>query len=630
MRNFFCLIFLSACCYTAYGQDTTAVTLQEVRIEDKRIQDFQTGEKIETVSSQYLKNRQGGNMAELLTKAGGLNIRSYGVGGLSTPSVRGTGSNHTPVMWEGLNLQSPMNGSLDLTLVPVSFIDNVAIQYGGSGSVLGSGALGGAIHINTDLKNIHQGVGGSLFQQFGSFGKQYTGLNLSYGKGIVKAKVRAFTHQADNDFEFFNRFNNREEEMDNAQVDQRGVMSEWYFDLPKSQSITAKYWYQYNDIHLPNAASLGGKAIETQTDEFHRAVVHYQNNRPKGVFEIRSGLVNHYLNYKDYVAPASISKSNTWINDIHKIFRLKPNHELQVGFNYTYDQAETESYGSNIPDRHRLALFVGSKWLLMKKLEVNLMARQSYIDDELVPFLPSLGLQYFISPEWQTKTKVARSYRVPTFNDLYWTGSGATGNLDLIPEEGWSVEQGFIFQKANLQAEFTGFYNVIDNWIQWVPRGSIWLPENVEQLQSRGVELSLKYHYNILPNWSLQATGKYAYTKATKEKVGSVQDETQLHKQTIYTPENQASVSLSSNYKNLSLVYLFKYTGEQATTGDNTLSIDAFATSDLSLVYMQSLGKHSVSLSGSVKNMLDQAYEIRSGRPMPGRHYQISIQYQFN
>ncbi|UII21729.1 TonB-dependent receptor [Fulvivirga ligni] len=613
-----------------YAQDSLAVKqLHGIEIQDKRIEDFQTGEKIDAVSPEYINGLQGGSAAELLMKTGGVNVRSYGISGLSTPSLRGTGSSHTAVIWEGLNLQSPMNGSLDLTLVPVSFISNLSIQYGAAGTTMGSGALGGAIHMSSN-SNISHGFGAGLFQQTGSFGKSYTGLNVSYGSGKSEVSVKGFLHHSDNDFQYFNRFSNKEETQENSEIDQHGVLAEWRYQIKDNQRISAKYWYQFNNVNLPRPASAGGEAVENQQDEFHRAVIHWQRNSEHGVLEARSGLVSHELTYTDQVAEPSISQSSTWINEIHKVSKISDNHEFQVGLNYTFDHAETQNYGDNISDRHRISAFLGSKWLLFNKMEVNVSARQLYVDDYFAPFLPSLGVQYFASNHIYTKTKVARSYRIPTFNDLYWKGGGSSGNMDLMPEEGWSFEQGLVMEKSGFKTEITGFYNIIDNWIQWVPFANGWSPQNVEQLQSRGVEGNLSYSLQLKPNWELGASLKYSYTKATKEKVGENAEEQELHKQAIYTPKNQGVFSVFSNYNGVSLLYLLSYTGEQFVTGDNKKTIPSFLISDISLGYGKAFGKQKINFQASVKNAFNKQYEIRNARPMPGRYYQLSIQYQIN
>ena len=94
-------------------------------------------------------------------------IKSYGLGSLATTSFRGGSASHTAILWNGFNLGSPMNGQLDLSLVPVSLANNVSIQYGGAGALWGSGAVGGAILLNSEPE-FDQGLTVDAGTAFGS------------------------------------------------------------------------------------------------------------------------------------------------------------------------------------------------------------------------------------------------------------------------------------------------------------------------------------------------------------------------------------------------------------------------------------------------------------------------------
>lgn len=70
-------------------------------------------------------------------------VRANAPGTLATLSARGLGPSHTPVFWQGFNLQSPQNGVIDASLLPVWPGDRVELRYGGQSAALSSGAMGG-------------------------------------------------------------------------------------------------------------------------------------------------------------------------------------------------------------------------------------------------------------------------------------------------------------------------------------------------------------------------------------------------------------------------------------------------------------------------------------------------------
>ena len=611
-------------------------TLDEVHITGSRLERFASGDKVAPVLTHTIGTVEHTYLSELLTNYSGLNVRSYGPSGLSTASLRGTGNHHTAVFWEGINLQSAMNGSLDLTLVPVSFIDNVALQYGGAGSLFGSGTLGGAIHLASD-QTATTGWNSQLYQHIGSFGSRYTGVNAGYHRQRTFAThVRAFSHQADYDFPFYNIYTNREARRQNAGIRQQGILVENQWTPAAQHTLSAKYWYQDNLVHVPEVAAAGGEARTTQADAFHRAVVHWQHQQKSQEWHVRTALLHHQLVYDDKISLLASSQSTSWITEAEHTYYLSEENWLHTGLNHTYETAEVDNYASPV-QRNRTALFLSYRTQLLPLLEATVGARETLIDGHWSPFLPSLGLRYAIGAAWQLTSKVARSYRVPTFNDLYWAGAGGEGNPNLQPETGWSTELGVRLETPTpkhrqASAELTLFSNSIDQWIGWIPvTGSVWTPINVEQVWARGVELSSTVLYRFASQLSARVWGSYSYTKSTKEGIEAGGSLTELHKQLIYTPYHQAKASVNLGYRQMTLGYSWRLTGEQFTTSSNRRVLPAYQVSDLSLAYTWPVHpKHQVLINGKVNNLWDKAYDVRQGYPMPGRNYQLSLMYQFN
>lgn len=620
----------------AQEADTTAIILDEIRVNDSRLDNFTTGEKVETVPDEKLAVSEADNLTGLLARYSAVNIRSYGASGLSTASVRGTGSSHTAVFWEGINLQSPVNGELDLTLVPVSFVDEVSLQYGGAGSLYGSGTLGGAIHLSNVPDRLQNGFGGRIFQQTGSFGSRYTGVNFHFRHRQVLTQTRLFSRRADNDFEYYNRFTARHETQENAGIDQQGILSEVYLIMNKNRQLSLKYWYQDNIVEIPKSASEGLRSRATQADEFHRAVLKYKSGQDNRHLNVQTAVVSHHLNYDNRVNITSSSKSLSWITEVEASYRLHRNWWIDAGVNSAFERADVDGHAGVKPSRSRTAVYASSKMLLADRLEVALGVRESYNDGELSPFLPSLGLNYALSPDIQLKSKVARSFRLPTFNNLYWKSAGSEGNPDIRPELGWSSELGLRTEKKlndiSLWAEATAFSNYISQWIQWIPiRSSVWTPVNVEEVWARGLELNGSFVYRASDSWRLRFFTMYSYTRSTKEAIGEDGNPAELGKQVIYTPVHQWKSALDIIWKNLNLGYSYLFVGEQFIKGDNTRALPHYGISDVSLSWKLRIGqKHQLNVLARANNIMDIQYEVRNARPMPGRNYNIGLAYKFN
>ena len=94
---------------------------------------------------------------------------------------------------------------------------------------------------------------------------------------------------------------------------------------------------------------------------------------------------------------------------------------------------------------------------------------------------------------WETRLRasVARSYRAPTFNDLYWPPSAFTaGNPNLQPEKAWSYELGGEKRFGSLEVvKVGGFYRDVSDLILWAPRPDfVYRPSNIQSAQIWGAE----------------------------------------------------------------------------------------------------------------------------------------------
>ncbi|MBC7126075.1 MAG: TonB-dependent receptor, partial [Bacteroidales bacterium] len=231
-----------------------------IRVEEVTI--YSTYRQLHTIGTNTIKidtlrltNFEGKSLTELLQSTG-VNIRSYGVGGLATIAVRGGGSSHTAVVWNGINLQSPLNGGVNLSQFPVSLFSSVSVQHGGNGTVYGSGAVSGIVILEN---------GGLLLQQNGTragftYGSGNTrGANASVKIGNSKSAL-SFKYSgliADNDFEFINtyKFGNPRERITNAQAAQHGILADAVLRFGNNALWNISGWFTHNDKNVQTLMS---------------------------------------------------------------------------------------------------------------------------------------------------------------------------------------------------------------------------------------------------------------------------------------------------------------------------------------------------------------------------------------
>jgi iron complex outermembrane receptor protein len=156
----------------SFENDT--IKIREVLITGTKISDDLNGYKKINIDSSLLKNYSHSSLGELLSATSVIFVKSYGMGGTATPSFRGTGASHTQITWNSINLNNPMLGQSDLSLMPSGLADEIKVYFGGASMMLNSGGTGGTINIETKPVWKKQ-TSVTLNPGLGSYGR-YTGL----------------------------------------------------------------------------------------------------------------------------------------------------------------------------------------------------------------------------------------------------------------------------------------------------------------------------------------------------------------------------------------------------------------------------------------------------------------------
>ena len=617
----------------------SVLRLQEVVIEQSRLGGYAISKYTLRVDSLTHQLASAGSLADLLRKFGYGHLRGYGPGGLATASFRGTGSSHTAVLWNGINLLSPLSGQLDLSQVPVSFVDDASVQTGGAASLYGNGSIGGSIHLNNKAR-FNEGLKLNTFLSAGSFNSRYQDLGASWSGKKFISSTKVFLSDSKNDFEYLNKnvFPDKVEKRDHNALHQKGILQQNYFQLSSQHLLTLKFWYQDNTYEVPNSSGVPGKAEAVEKNTFYRAVAGWHFNHRQVDFNYQSAFVKHKLDYTDpLINVISNSTFNTFINNMEVNFSATKNVSMTSGLNYTWEQGLADAYGIDIPQRNRVALFSALKWLLLDKWELAFAFREELVNGSMTPFAPSVTAKWKASKTISFYGSVSRNYRIPTFNDLYWKGAGGLGNPDLKPEISISSELGFNYttpvndSKSALAFKTAIFNNNVNDWILWSPMAGVWSPQNVKKVWSRGIETQATAR-TVINRVAVELSMLYTFTRSTNQEIYDNRNPNELNKQLMFTPMHEGSATGRVLWNGYKLNIVSSYTGKQFTDGDNNkyYAMKAYAITNLWINKSISLKNTRATLICEINNILNADYQSRPGYPMPGRNYKLGITIHFN
>ncbi|CAN5152750.1 TonB-dependent receptor plug domain-containing protein [soil metagenome] len=580
---------------------------------------------IEKPDSLQTSRFQQGTLTDLLSGNGILFLKSYGGGNLATTTIRGASASQTSVFWNGINLQSPTNGNVDLSLIPAILCDNISIQNGGGSAGLGSGAIGGAIQTGNETV-FGKGFNLKYVGLGGSFNQLENGIRLGYSNERLSTNFRVYHQVAENNFEFKNTAwsGSPIDTVSNSDFLQQGIFGEISTrSTSHEQYLYVRAWYQRSDRGIP-ATMQETQSSTRQNDEFFRAVADWRILKSAYTLQIKSAVFTEFMDFiPGYSQPNSLTHSISFINEADFIFRVSKKITPAIGITNTFSKADVTQYVPST-DQDRSALFASVNYKIKETLNLALQLREEEVSGKFTPLIGSLGADWWHYKFLTLRTSLSRNYRLPTFNDLYWQPGG---NPELKPEESWnedfSTDIHFSIKNISYNYIVSVYNRNTTNWIQWQPGPGYWSPENLLEVWSRGIENRIKI------KWSKNKTeialfGGYDYVRATSEKSKSPSD-VSIGKQLVYLPANNFSGMIQLTYRKIYFACNYQYTDIRFTTTDHTSYLPGFDLAAATIGTRIEMKNSYADVFIRGNNLFNKTYQAVAWRPMPGRNFQIGL-----
>ena len=653
------LSFFFALSVTTLAQNDT-IMLENIEISASYINSKVQQKTMERkIDAAILKSLKTISLSQLLIQHSPVFIKSSGPGSTASASFRGTTASHTLVLWNGFQLNSPALGEVDFSMIPVFFTDEVSLQWGSKTSA-NSGGLGGVINIDNKQK-FNEGLILDLNFTRGSFKTKGLYVTLGYSAKNFIARVKAYRNSSDNDFTYINiaTIPHQEMKQKNASFIDYGFMPEIKVQF-KNSLLTFVSWNQFSHRNYPQIMpNVFNNTKEYSDNDFSRNVLSYKYYWNTGRVEMKTAyfyevqtyfLESYTSNGNPVTQNNSLNKSNIFRQiidmqqDLYKSWKLyaKIQWDNEMVTSSDYDSMpelvegilveSVVSTGSTTGRKNRniLSFYAAIDGKIYNDLDLRMTLRNDIVDDKSVGFFPTATITYrtpFVKG-LSFNAGYSHNYRNPTLNDLYWNPGG---NENLKGENGKTVDLdiNYLYENLNFNLDLrTGlYYSKVKDWIQWVPTNyRYWMPKNVSEVMARGAEFHLKANYRYAL-WNFTISGNYVYSHTTDESEYAQQYDSD-GKQLIYIPKHHANAFAEVRWKTWNLNYTFEFTGKRTTS----MNDDDFFAYDLPYYTLHhlSLGKqlNKIRLEFRINNLLNNDYQTVLWRAMPGRSYDIYLEFK--
>ena len=663
MKRLFAIAMLGVVAGSAFAngetQDSVRVHhIQEVVVTSRLI----SRETIpsQTLGGEELKKLNSLSVADALRYFSGLQLKDYGgVGGIKTVNIRSMGTNHLGIFYDGIELGNAQNGQIDLGQFSLDNVEEISL-YNGQRSAIFQPASdfgnAGSVYIRTKAPRFMMGrrynllvrakYGSSDTFRFSSLWEQklsdHISSSLSTGvltsSGRYKFRYRRVTE--DNTVAY-----------DTTAVRHNGDI--WAFRIEENVrgGIADGYWnvkaYTYHSERgIPGAIvnnvwrrgerqwdhntfgqavfqkSFGDKFSTKALAKYAYYVTRYVNND-----ETQIHVDNTYRQQEMY-----FSTSN--------VYEILSKWSVSMSYDFKWNKLNANMVDFAFP--HRYSNFVSlATALTLSRIQAQASLVEQVVKDH-VKYGASSSSRSTLTPAFfvnvypfESKLLAVRafakkSFRMPTFNDLYYADMG---NSKLNPESALQYDLGFVLNKDwkqgivdHFRLQVDGYYNTVHDKIVAYPKGQQfrWTMLNLGKVHIKGVDAMAEVGLEPAKDWKVTARLQYTYQNAR-----DVTDpNTSYYKDQIpYIPWHSGSAILGLSWREWDLSYSFIYSGERYSQQENILynHLQPWYTHDMSVVY------HARRWSArlDVNNIFSQDYDVILNYPMPKRNYMLTLEYNF-
>lgn len=604
--------YIFFCCSLVGWSQNDSITnyLDAVVLPDVYHKEKSLGYKQDILSDSVI-NANPENYTTLLRYNSTIYFKENGFGMVSSPSFRGTNASHTATIWNGININSQLNGQTDFNALNANVFDEVVVRTGGGSIKYGSGAIGGTVHLNNVL-SYRDHFDNQAITSFGSFNTIRTAYKMSYGEEDFAANFSIAFNDSDNDYRYLGTSRTNE----NGSFHNISPNVALSYRLNESSELSGYATYFNGERFL--SGTIAASSNDKYFDESSRNLIVYNYKKNQWNTAIKAAvLYERYKYFDDADADTfSFGKAITFLSNADIEYKVNNKLSIQSVSEFT----QVNGNGTSIEDEGRNQFsnaFIFSH-KPSSKFGYQLKIRKDFNSDFESPFIYALGTAYDVSEKYRLRLNASKNFRIPTFNDLFWDG---LGNPDLKPETSYQIEIGNTIYWNGLSLDLSGFYIDSNDLIKWLPQPSgAWRPVNVANVKNYGVEAELVMSKKVKKHF-FELKSKYVYTK-------SIDQETDL--QNIYVPEHLFTSNLTYQLNRLSVFYQFLFNGSVYTTTDNLSELDPFDVSNAGMNYILRQSLNSQLIVGmKVNNIYNEIYQNVASRPMPNRNFNFNVNYKF-
>lgn len=689
MRVLYFVFFVSLIWFSgaslSYGQhpqqfQDTLTTLNEVHIVKTTSRDLIVPQ---TLAGKELERLNSVDVADALRYFAGVKIKDYGgMGGLKTVDVRHMGTHQVGVFYNGIQLGNAQNGVVDLGKFALDDMESIQLYNGQRSAPLQAAkeyAAASAVYLQTKRPRFEkqEKIQAHIQYKLGSI--QWVNpaarIAIKVNDNISTSISTAYLYSNGN-----YKFRQKRFNLDgtvaydtlgyrkNSGIESFRLTNSWFGQNQKNTWQANVYYYR-SHRGLPEAVIKKSEATvateknnEKQEDvnvmvqgEWKRQVSPFYQWMVKGKFAFDQ---LHYVSRKtvDFQGEEvtynpqfdnTYNQQEWYLSGTH-LFALTPFWTISLATDIQYNKLNVTRLGQEtpfaFPERYAFYTVLSTSVDFgALKAQANILGtftqekvKTGYQAPNRSLFTPSVLVQYSPAnyPNFSVHAFYKHLYRLPTFNDLYYT---QLGTAHLKPEYTRQVNLRFTQRQPihtkvlkEMSVTVSGYYTQVKDKIIASPTSSMmrWMMSNLGKVENYGLESQLKTHWEPLQGVQAQLGLTYEYTRAKDLSATPSGKPSYYGDQIPYTPWHSGSAVVGLDYATWQLNYSFIYVGKRYNGNKNNVQrneLQPWYTHDINIQKEIQWKNKTIRLVAEANNLADQYYEVVTNFPMPGRNFRLTL-----
>ncbi len=581
--------------------------LEDLLIEENRLKIPFTisSRSISVLEAEELETLPVQSISGALGFVPGVDVRRRGAMGVQADlSIRGGTFEQSLVLLNGIKLTDPQTGHHMLNLpLNLDNVERIVILKGPGARAFGQNAFAGAINIITRIPEDRKI---SIANYYGSFNSYGITASLAlpdekYGQYVSFSRDASDGYRYNTDYSINNLFYQSE-----LKVGARSTLQVQggYTD----REFGANGFYASPDANEQWETIQTGLLSLSYNTRFNKAVelkarAYWRRNDDEYLF-VR-GQPEIYQN---------IHQTNVLGGEVNSTIEGKLGTS---GFGMEWREEVIESTNLGDWQRSNFGVFAEHHFRL-GKFDVTPGLYVNWYSDFGWNAFPGIDAGLLVTPKTRLFASVGRSFRIPTYTDLYYEDPANLGNENLEPENAMSYEAGFRYTDSFLYLQASYFIRNSNNLIDWIKETeeSRWEPRNFTGLQVSGLEFSVEADPSLLEKSSpfTHLSLSYTWIDANLDEAQNVTSR--------YVLENvRHQLTGRANYR-----FLKSFSHSVAARFLDRVTLDNYWLVDTRLTWQQ----NNVKLFAEVANVFDKDYTEVNLVPMPGRWFRAGLNIDVN